>query len=70
MRKECPSTTFFVRIFRIWTEYGEILRISPYSTRMQENKDQKNLRIWTLFMKRIVKKLDKFRKILITIFFC
>ena len=29
----------------IWTEYGEI----PYSVRMQENTNQKKLRIWTLF---------------------
>ena len=34
---------------RIWTEYGEIRSISPYSVRMRENRDQKNLRIWTLF---------------------
>ena len=34
---------------RIQTEYGEILRISLYSVRMQENTDQKKLRIWTLF---------------------
>ena len=34
---------------RIWTEYGEKLCISPYSVRMRENTDQKNLRIWTLF---------------------
>ena len=27
---------------RIWTEYREILRISPYSVRMRENADQKN----------------------------
>ena len=27
---------------RIRTEYGEILRIFPYSVRMQENKDEKN----------------------------
>ena len=29
LRKKCPSTELFlVRIFRIWTEYGEVLRIS------------------------------------------
>ena len=27
---------------RIWTECGEILRISPYSVRMRENADQNN----------------------------
>ena len=42
--------SFFWSVFsRIRTEYGEILRISPYSVRMQENTDQKKLRIWTLF---------------------
>ena len=30
---------------RICTEYGEIRSISPYSVRMRENRDQKNLRI-------------------------
>ena len=30
---------------RIRTEYGEILRISPYSVRMWENTDQEKLRI-------------------------
>ena len=42
-----------VRIFptfpHIWTEYGEILRMSPYSVQMRENTEQKKLRIWTLF---------------------
>ena len=28
--------------FRIWTEYGEIRSISPYSLRMREKKDQNN----------------------------
>ena len=33
---------FFWSVFScIRTEYGEILRISPYSLGMQENKDQK-----------------------------
>ena len=32
---------FLVRIFRIWTEYREILRISSYSVQMRENTDQK-----------------------------
>ena len=33
----------------IQTEYGELLRKSPYSVQIQENTDQKKLRIWTLF---------------------
>ena len=31
------------------TEYGDLLRKSPYSVRIQENMDQQKLRIWTLF---------------------
>ena len=39
----CPYSESFWSIFsRIRTEYGEILCISPYSVRMQENTDQKN----------------------------
>ena len=42
--------SFFWSIFSyIWTEYGDLLRHSPYSVRIQENTDQKKLRIWTLF---------------------
>ena len=45
-----PNTeVFLVRIFRIRTEYVEILRISPYLAPMQENTDQKSLRILTPF---------------------
>ena len=40
---------FWSGFSRIRTGYGEIRIISPYSVRMQENKDQKKLRIWTLF---------------------
>ena len=44
----------------IQTEYGEILRISPYSVRMRENTDQKKLRIWTHFTQctRFLKKVN------------
>ena len=42
-RKKCPYSEFFRSIFScIWKEYGEILRISPYSVRMWENTNQKN----------------------------
>ena len=34
---------------RIWPEYGDLLRKSPYLVRIGENTDQKKLRIWTLF---------------------
>ena len=41
--KSVQIRKFFWSIFsRIWTKYGEILRISPYSVQIQENKDQKN----------------------------
>ena len=44
LRKKCPNTEFFSSVFsRIRTEYGEILRIFPYSVRMRENTDQKKL---------------------------
>ena len=33
---------FGVILVRIWTEYGDILRISPYSVRMRINTDQNN----------------------------
>ena len=33
---------------RIWSEYGDILRKSPYSVWIRENTDQKKVRIWTL----------------------
>ena len=43
MLKKCPYLNFFWSVFfRIWTEYGEIPNISPYSVRMRENTDQKN----------------------------
>ena len=46
LRKMCPYSEIFRSIFsRIWTEYGEIICIYPYSVQMRENMDQKNLRI-------------------------
>ena len=42
-REKCPYSEFFWPAFsRIRIEYGEILRISPYSVWMRENTDQKN----------------------------
>ena len=50
LREKCPDTElFWFEFSRIRTEYGDILRISTYSVRMRENKDQKKLRIWTHF---------------------
>ena len=41
--KNVQIRSFFWHVFsRIWTEYGEILRIAPYSIRMRENTDQKS----------------------------
>ena len=43
LRDKCPYSGLFWSVFsRIRTEYGEILRISPYSVRMRENTDQNN----------------------------
>ena len=43
LREKCPYSELFCYLFScIWTEYGEILRISPYSVRMRENADQNN----------------------------
>ena len=41
---------FFWSVFSfIRTEYGNLRSKSPYSVRIQENTDQKKLRIWTFF---------------------
>ena len=38
-----PYSKSFWSVFSpIWTEYGEILHISPYSVRMRENTDHRN----------------------------
>ena len=43
LHEKCPYSELFWSAFsRIWTEYGEILCISPYSVRMRENADQNN----------------------------
>ena len=51
--EKCPYTEFFlVRIFLYsdWIRRFDSIRSKPpYSKRMQENLDQKKLRIWTLF---------------------
>ena len=47
--KSVPIWSSFWSVFScIRTEYGDLLRKSPYSVRIQENADQKKLRIWTL----------------------
>ena len=39
---------------RSFSEYGDLRSKSRYLGRMRKNKDQKKLRIWTLFMQGIV----------------
>ena len=42
--EKCPySKSFWSVFYPIWTEYGQILHISPYSVRMRENADHSNL---------------------------
>ena len=41
--EKCPYLKFFWLVFsRIWTKYGEIRGVSPYSFQMREKSDQKN----------------------------
>ena len=61
---------YFWSVFSsIPTEYGEILRISPYSVGIKENTDQILLRIWTLST-NISLKLVKFSAIVIDSHLC
>ena len=47
--KSVQVRSFSCSVFScIQTEYGHVLRKSLYSVRIQENTDQKKLRIWTL----------------------
>ena len=50
LRKKCPYSKLFWSAFsplfsRIQTKYGAILRMSPYSVRMQENGEKMRTRI-------------------------
>ena len=46
LSKKCRYSELFWSAFsRIWTEYGEMLRISPYSVRMGENAGKMRTRI-------------------------
>ena len=47
LREKYPNTEFF--LVRILPHWDLIRRDTPYSVRMQENTNQKKLRIWTLF---------------------
>ena len=45
LRKNCPySELYWSVLSHIRTDYGEKLRISPYSVRMRENADQNNFK--------------------------
>ena len=49
LREKCPYSEFFWSVIsRIWTEYGEMLCISPYSRNVGKCGPEK-LRIRTLF---------------------
>ena len=45
---------------RVWTEYGEIRSIFPYSVQIREGTDQKKLRIWTLFTQCVSSTLRRY----------
>ena len=43
LREKCLYSELFWSVFsRIWTEYGGVRSISPYSVRMREKTDQNN----------------------------
>ena len=43
LRKNCPYSELFWSVLScIWSEYGEIRGISPYSVQIRENTDQNN----------------------------
>ena len=49
LQEKCPYSEIFCSVIsRIWTKYGEILRISPYSVQIRENNGAEKLRIRTL----------------------
>ena len=50
LHQKCRYSELFWSLFSgIWTEYGEILRTSPYSFRMRENIDQSNSKSFAKF---------------------
>ena len=50
LREKCHIKRFFWSAFsRIRIEYRDLRSKCPYSVRIEENTDDKNLRIWTLF---------------------
>ena len=69
--KSVQIRSFFWSVFScIWTGYGDLRCKSPYSVRIQENKDQKKIRIRTLFtqckLKCIWHKYTNYKKLKVT----
>ena len=53
--KSVQIRSFFWSVFScIRTKYGDLRSKSPYSIQIQENADQKKLRIWALFMQQCI----------------
>ena len=53
LREKCPNTEFLLACIFPHSDWIQRDTISPYSVRMQENTEQKELRIWTLITKWI-----------------
>ena len=67
MCKKCPYSEFFWSVFfRIWTEYGEMLRISPYPVQMRENTGSEKLRIRTFFTQWLSSRCKENRRLVST----
>ena len=64
--KNVPIRSFVWSVVScIWTKYRDLRSKSPYSVQIQEDMDQKKLRIWTLFIQC---KESKHRLFLVRIF--
>ena len=61
LHEEGPNTDFFWSALSCaWNEYGDLLRKSSCSVRIQENTEQKKLHIRTLFMQCSLLKMSLF----------
>ena len=59
--KSVQIRSFFWSVFsRIRNEYGDLLREPPYSVRIKENTDLKNVHTWTLFIQSYIKDTNEF----------
>ena len=59
LRENCPYSEFFRSVFfRIRTEYGEIMSISPHSVRMRENTNQKNSEYEHFLRSRLLRRVS------------